>query len=309
MKKTLVSVVMSAYNAENFIADSIRSILDQTYENLEFIIINDCSSDNTAQIVERFSNNDSRIKLIHNKENLGLTRSLNIGLKHAEGEFIARLDADDPSEPSRLERQVDFLNNHADVSLVGSGAYLINKSGHKIGKMSVISRDGFIRKFIIYVNLFIHSSIMVRKKVIENVGGYREKFRYSQDYDLYLRLIDNNYTLTNIPEYLIKLGIRETCIMFNDLILQRIYVDIAREFANERKEKGYDSYDSKDFDEKINAMMKKNYGRYHCEYGVYQALFMKQYKTGLVEILQGIRRGGFPYNAFMRGVVQVIARI
>ena len=308
MKKGLVSVVMSAYNAENFIADSIRSILNQTYENLEFIIINDCSSDNTSQIIERFSNNDSRIKLIHNKENLGLTKSLNIGIKHAEGEFIARLDADDTSEPLRLEKQVNFFNTHQDTTLVGSGGYLINNLGHKVSRINVISRECVIRRLMTHLNLFIHSSIMVRRRIIEDVGGYREKFRYSQDYDLILRVSDK-YILSNIPDHLVGWRISSTSQTMQHHSLQRIYADIAREFAFERKEKGYDNYDSIGVNEKINAMMKKNYGRYHCEYGVYQALFMKQYKTGLVEILKGIRRGGFPYNAFMRGVVQVISRI
>ena len=110
MKKGLVSVIMSAYNAENFIADSIRSILAQTYKNWELIVINDCSSDNTPQVVERFCDNNPCIKLIHNKENLGPYPSANIGVKYARGEFIARLDADDVSEPLRLEKQV-FLSS------------------------------------------------------------------------------------------------------------------------------------------------------------------------------------------------------
>ena len=308
MKKGLVSVVMSAYNAEKFIGDSIRSILDQTYDNWEFIIINDCSSDNTLQIIERFSDNDSRIKLIHNKENLGLTRSLNIGLKHAEGEFIARLDADDTSEPLRLEKQVNFLNHHPDTVLVGSGGYLINSLGHKVSGINVISREFVIRRLMTHLNLFIHSSIMVRRSIIEDIGWYREKFRYAQDYDLILRLSDK-YMLLNIPDHLVGWRISSTSETMQHHSLQRTYVDIAREFAFERKEKGYDSYDSMDFDEKIKVMMKKNYGRYRCEYAVYQALFMKQYKKGLVEILKGIRSGGLPYNAFMRGFVQVIARI
>ena len=307
MKRGLVSVIMSAYNAENFIAESIRSILDQTYKNWEFIIINDCSSDNTPQVIERFSDDNPCIKLIHNKENLGLTKSLNIGLKYTEGEFIARLDADDISGPLRLEKQVNFMNTHPDTALVGSGAYLIDDSGHKVSKINVISRDSIIRKLMTRVNLFIHSSILARREVLEDAGGYREKFRHAQDYDLTLRLSDK-YKLSNIPEYLVGWRALKTSITMQHHILQRIYADIARELALERKEQGYDRYDSMNVDEKIDMMMKKYYGRYHCEYGVYKAFFSKQYKEGLVELLKGIRRGGFPYNAFMRGVVQVIAK-
>lgn len=308
MKKGLVSVVMPAYNAEDFIADSIRSILDQTYENWEFIIINDCSSDNTAQIIERFLDNDPRIKLIHNKENLGPAKSSNICLKHTKGEFIARLDADDISKPLRFEKQVKFLNIHPDIALIGSGAYLIDDFGCIIRKINVISRDSIIRKLMMHVNLFIHSSIIARKKVIEDMGGYREKFRYSYDYDLFLRLCDK-YKLSNVSQYLISWRTSITSITMQHHTLQRIYADIARKFAVERKEKGSDSYDYTDFDEKINEMMNKNYGRYLCDYGVYKALFMKQYKEGLVELLKGMGRGGIPYNALMRGIVQVIAKI
>lgn len=308
MKKGLVSIVMSAYNVENFIADSIHSILDQTYDNWEFIIIDDCSSDCTSNIIEHFSNNDPRIKLIHNKDNLGLTKSLNIGIKHANGEFIARLDADDISEPLRLEKQVNFLNTNLNIMLVGSGAHLIDSLGHKIGEMKVISRESIIRRLMTHVNLFIHSSILIRREGIENIRCYREKFQYTQDYDLTLRLSDK-YTLSNIPEPLIRWRTSETSVTMKHHSLQKIYADIAQEFAFERKEQGYDGYDSMDVDEKINAMLNKNYGRYQCEYGVYMALFSKRYKEGVIDILKGIKRGGFPYNAFMRGVVQVIAII
>jgi glycosyltransferase involved in cell wall biosynthesis len=308
MPKGLVSVIMPVYNAEGFIADSIRSILDQTYENWEFIIINDCSSDTSTQIIERFLDDDPRIKLIHNKENLGPAKASNIGLKHIKGEFIARLDADDVSVPSRLDRQVRFLNFHPDISLIGSGAYLIDNYGHKMHKINVISRDRIIRKLMTHVNLFIHSSIMARTSVIEDMGGYREKFRYSYDYDLFLRLA-NKYNLSNVSEYLIGWRTSVTSITLQHHTLQRTYADIARGFAVERKRKKYDSYDDMDFDELINEMRNKNYGRYLCDHGVYRALFMKQYKEGLVELLKGIGRRGIPYNALMRGIVHVIAKV
>ncbi len=308
MKSGLVTTIISAYNAESFIADSIRSILSQTYEDWELIVIDDCSSDNTSRVIERFFGNNPRIKLIHNKNNLGPYPSANIGLKHAQGEFIARLDADDVSEPLRLEKQVNFLNTHPDTMLVGSGAYLIDATGRKVRKINVVARDSIIRKLMIRVNLFLHSSVLVRRRTMEDMGGYREKFRYVADYDLYLRLSDK-YTLSNIPEYLIGWRNLGTGITMQHHISQRIFADIAREFTFERKEKGYDSYERMDVDEKINVMMKNNYKHYRCDYGVYRAFFSKQYKEGLIEILKGVRRGGIPYNSLMRGVVQVIARL
>lgn len=300
---------MSAYNAENFISDSIRSILGQTYDNWELIILDDHSSDSTFQIVEGFSDINSRIKLIQNKENLGPYVSANIGLKHAKGEFIARLDADDISESLRLEKEVDFLNNNEGVSLVGSGAYLINESGAKVKRIHVISKDRCIRKLIMRVNPFIHSSIMLRKKELENVQGYSEKLRYSGDYDLYLRLIDNDRVLANISDPLVCWRVSVNGVTMQHHNLQRIYADIARELSFERKEKGYDSYESMNVDKKIDEMLKNNYWRYQCEYGAYQAIFMKQFKRGLFEVLNGIARGGFPYNALMQVGVQLLARV
>lgn len=308
MKRGLVSVIISAYNAEYTIADSMHSILDQTYDNWELIAINDCSTDKTPQIMEQMSSDNPHIRLIHNKENIGLTQSLNIGLEYAGGEFIARLDADCTSKPLRLERQVGFLNIHTDIELVGTGVYLIDSSGHKVRTINVVSRDYIISRFLKYVNLFNHTSILARRKTIECLGGYRKKFHYSQDYDLVLRLSDK-YKLSNIPEYLVYWKINKNSTTLQHLILQRIYADIAREFAFERKQKGYDRYNSINMDEKINDLMTRNYGRYRCERGVYKMVISKQYREGLGEILKGTIRGGFPFNALMRGIVQVIAKM
>ena len=108
MTKDLISVVMSNYNTEeSYLRASIESILNQTYENFEFIIVDDCSTDNSIDVIESYS--DKRIKLIKNKENMGLTKSLNVAIKEAKGEFIARMDADDISLPQRFEKQVEFL--------------------------------------------------------------------------------------------------------------------------------------------------------------------------------------------------------
>ena len=199
----LVSVIMSAYDAQDFIADAIRSIQAQTYRTWELIVVDDHSADNTLQVVERFSRDDPRIKVVYNEQNLGPYRSANIGLKYAEGEYIARLDADDTSEPSRLEKQVRFLSTRPDTVLVGSGGYQVDSSGNRVRKINVISREHLIQKLMTRVNLFIHSSILVRREALEEVGGYREKFRYVADYDLYLRLSDR-YTLSNLPEYLVN---------------------------------------------------------------------------------------------------------
>ncbi|WP_235284146.1 glycosyltransferase [Methanosarcina sp. 1.H.A.2.2] len=308
MKKDLVSVVMSAYNSEKFISDSISSILNQTYDDWELVIINDASSDNTLEIINQFSEKDLRIKVIDNEKNIGLTISLNVGIKNSNGEFVARLDSDDLAEPSRLEKQINYLHNHPDVGLVGSGAYLINSFGNKIGFMNVMSQPDFVNKFMNNLNPFIHSSIMVRRKALDDVGSYREKFRYSQDYDLILRLSDK-YKLSNIAQPLIRWRVSDNSLTMQHHTLQRIYADIAREFAIERRNYSHDSYESIEFNNLIDEMKIKNQGRYLCDRGVYDLLFNRKYKDGCAELLKGISKGGFPYNSYYRGITQIISKI
>ena len=307
-RNNLVSVILCAYNAEHYIADSIRSILAQTLENWELIIVDDCSTDSTYRIAQQLSDKDPRIRLLHNEENAGAYLSANIGLKHAKGEFVARLDADDISEPFRLEKQVDFLNAHPDIVLVGSGGYQLDDSGKRVRKINAISRDWIIKRLMTRLNLFIHSSILARRNAFEDVGGYREKFIYVADYDLCLRLSEK-HRISNIPDHLTGWRTSASSITMKNHIMQRICADIAREFALERKQKGYDSYASTNFDEKIQEMLKGNYGRYLCDYGIYKAFFCKQYRDGIVELLKGIGRGGIPHNAIMRGIVQVLGKI
>lgn len=308
MKKDLISVVMSAYNSEKYISDSISSILNQTYDHWELIIINDASSDNTLKIINQFSEKDSRIKVIDNKKNLGLTISLNIGINNSNGEFIARLDSDDLAEPSRLEKELDYLHSDPEIGLVGSAAHLINSFGNRIGSMNVMSQQYFVNRFLINLNPFIHSSIMIRKEALDDVGSYREKFRYSQDYDLILRLNDK-YKLSNIALPLIRWRVSDSSVTMQHHTLQRIYADIAREFATERRNFGHDGYQSAEFDDLINEMRIRNQGRYLCDRGVYDLLFNKRYKEGCSELLKGVSKGGFPYNSFYRGVTQVISKM
>ena len=135
MTKDLISVVMSNYNTDElYLRASIESILNQTYKNFEFIIVDDCSSDNSVSVIESYD--DKRIKLIKNPKNMGLTKSLNIAIKAAKGEFIARMDADDISLPQRFEKQVEFLTQNPEYIACGTAIKILGS--HKEGK--IISR-------------------------------------------------------------------------------------------------------------------------------------------------------------------------
>jgi glycosyltransferase involved in cell wall biosynthesis len=198
-----ISVIMSAYNGGLFMRSAIDSILEQTFRDFEFIIINDGSLDNTREIISEYAKKDPRIVLVDNENNIGLTQSLNKGLKIAKGELIARMDADDLSFPQRLERQVKVLEANKNAGAVGSWYYIINEKGEVIGNFQPPTNNIQIKKAFLDSAPIIHSSLMVKSKVLENVGFYNEEFKYAQDRDLLLR-IAKSYELMVIPEYLVK---------------------------------------------------------------------------------------------------------
>src|SRR5687768_10604451 len=124
-----ISVLMSVYNGARYLSQSIESILAQTFSDFEFIIIDDCSSDSTPQILNEYARQDSRIRIIRNSENKGLTASLNIGLTQAQGRYIARQDADDISLPQRFEKQIHYLEAHPETIVVSSNIGIIDNTG------------------------------------------------------------------------------------------------------------------------------------------------------------------------------------
>jgi glycosyltransferase involved in cell wall biosynthesis len=187
MDKPKVSIVMPVFNGEAFLKQALLSILDQTFKNFELIIVDDASTDKTISILKNFK--DKRAKIIRNKENLGVSKSLNLGIKEAEGEYIARFDADDICKPDRLKKQVEFLDSHPEYVLVSSGAELINASGKIIGKEDYPSEDKQLRLNLYKRNSFVHPAAMYRKKAFEKVGGYRNIFNGAEDYDLWFRLM------------------------------------------------------------------------------------------------------------------------
>ncbi len=198
-----VSVIMSVYNGSSFLDQSIESVLKQTFTDFELLIIDDASTDSSFGIIFTWAEKDQRIKIIRNEQNIGLTRSLNKAVGLSTGEYVARIDADDICHPERLVKQVEYLDTQLSVGLVGSWAYKIDELGKTLGQLKYPADSNVIKQKLIRSNLFIHSSIMVRSKLLNNVGGYNSDFRYAQDYDLYFRLL-NICELSNIPEFLIS---------------------------------------------------------------------------------------------------------
>lgn len=199
MKEDLVSIIMSTYNNALYIEKAIQSVLSQTYNNFEFIIINDCSSDNTSQIVNKIS--DPRIVYIENKENLGLIENLNTGISFAKGKYIARIDSDDYwIDPDKLKKQVFFLEKNSEYSLVGTWARVFDSDGQENFRIKPPINDSEIRRHILLKNCFVHSSVVFRKNMAAEVGAYAEREKYVEDYGLWLRL-GKSCKFANIGEY------------------------------------------------------------------------------------------------------------
>jgi len=200
MTSAVVSVLMSVYNSSRFVRAVIESILGQTFRDFEFIIIDDCSTDNSVEIVRSY--NDPRIRLIPLPENRGLSAALNYGIEQARGEYIARADYDDVPEVARLERQLGFLREHPDIVLLGTWNMVIDAEGRLRGRTEYpVSHEEIVEQ-LAKKNCFCHSSVIVRTDVVRERRGYRG-FRISQDYDLWTRVAER-YRVANLPEYLIR---------------------------------------------------------------------------------------------------------
>ncbi len=182
-----VSVIMSTYNDSRYIRQSVESILNQTYKDFEFIIIDDASTDETVSIIKSY--NDSRIKLIINKENHGLTKNLNKALTMVTGQYIARMDGDDISFAKRLEKQIEYLDKHKDVYLIGTAIRNIGASD-LYWRLPDDSEELRIRMLLHPV--FAHPSFMFRKELVDEGMLYDESFRTAQDYDFAARVAKNH---------------------------------------------------------------------------------------------------------------------
>lgn len=190
-----VSVILPVYNGELFIRDAINSIISQTYINFELIIINDASTDKTAQIINSFV--DDRIKVITNEYNLGISLTLNRAIENSNGELIARMDADDMADTNRLKKQVDFFMKNSGYSLLAT--CIEPFSDTSIGNDERLKEletwynssctDKEIRESLYIGNCLNHPSVMYKKSHIIQVGGYRNQYDYAEDYDLFLRII------------------------------------------------------------------------------------------------------------------------
>jgi len=228
----IISIIVSIYNSDKTLSTMIDSVLNQTYKEFELILINDGSTDNSLDIIKEFAKKDIRIVII-DKKNSGLTKSLNIGLKKANGKYIARIDADDIWYPTKLEKQVEFLEQNQDYTLIGTAYNEIDDNGkiiYKKQRIPLLITDEEIRENIVKFNPFFHSSVMFRKKVLETIGFYNEEFKYTQDYEYWVRIM-SKYKVTNIDEVLASRRYSDDMISIKKEKEQRMYAIKAKLLA------------------------------------------------------------------------------
>ena len=200
MEKNLISIIMAVYNCASTLPEAIESIINQTYTNWEFIICDDCSTDNTLEIIYEYATKyPGKFKILRNKVNSKLSYSLNHCLKYANGEFIARMDGDDISLPERFEKQIKYLKEHPDIDLVSTLVQRFDKN--KLA--DVIKKDEFPDRFTQKEHVaFNHATIMTYKYVYDKCGGYTVSKRTvrAQDYDLWFRFFYYGFKGVNMQE-------------------------------------------------------------------------------------------------------------
>ena len=297
-----VSVVMSVYNGERYLREALDGILSQTYSDFEFVVINDGSTDGTRTILASYT--DSRLRIVH-QENKGLTRALNKGINLSNGEFIARQDADDISEPSRLEKQIKFLEDRPSCALVGCWSKVIDDKGELIGTCHLLTEPMEVANRLPIENQFVHGAIMVRRSAAKEIGGYREAFLYAQDYDFVFRLSER-YAVANIDEELYRHRKGEWQASITSNGLQEAYANLARQLYRQRREEGRDALDA---GVKAETLLVEGEGReamYCQKHIVYMALRHDNMKMARKVISAILRRDPLQWKPYFQYLLTLL---
>lgn len=210
-----VSVLMPAYNAEKYIAESIESILNQTFQDFELIIIDDCSSDNTWNIMQEYAKKDDRINIFKNEKNLGIGGNRNRLINLARGKYIVWQDNDDISLPERVEKQYTYMEENIGVGILGGYLQLFNEK-ENLSVRKYATDDGSLRKTIFRYSPVAQPATMIRRSCFDEVGGYDFANPLIEDIDMSFR-IGSKYKFANLPEIIIKYRQNENSVTFTRL--------------------------------------------------------------------------------------------
>jgi glycosyltransferase involved in cell wall biosynthesis len=236
MTAPVVSVVMSVFNGERFLAEAVESILRQDYQEFEFIIIDDGSTDGSIAMLDSYQIVDARIKVYHEKHT-GLVGSLNRGCGLARGKYIARMDADDIAHRDRLEKQVAFMEAHQDVAVLGASVEWVNAEGKSLYISTNPTMDSDIKEDLLLHRrcAFWHPTILMRREVFNATGGYRPNVIGAEDYDLWLRA-GEKFQLANLEEVVLQYRIHSNQVSVQHRVQQTLSTLAAQSAAKNRKE-------------------------------------------------------------------------
>lgn len=250
-----LSVVMSTYNREHLVGQTIESVLKQTFHDFEFIIIDDASCDKTCDLIKNY--NDSRIKLFKNKENRGCTFNYHVAQNLAKGKYIAHIDDDDIAFPQRFEKQIEFLENNADINLLGS---FIETFGENKRPSWVFYSDSEKLDFTMnFYNPICHSSIMYDSSFVkEKFINYDINCKCAQDYDFYKQFILNGGKLANIDEVLVKYRMHPERLT-DEHVTQQIQIDVANKVKTELLSRIFNEQECLEFSELLRDFPYNNY--------------------------------------------------
>lgn len=295
----IISVLLCTYNEPlKYLKLSIESILSQTYTNIQLIIVNDNPKrEDMADLLASYAREDSRIKYIVNSSNIGLVGSLNIGLKNAVGEYIARMDADDIATRDRLEKQLEFLKIK-NYDLVGCNAIKIDEDGKEIGCLNVPTAFEKIKEYQLYGGCVLHPTWLGKREVFEKLKGYRSVYA-CEDFDFILRAIQNGFKIGNMPTYGLyyrirtgsvssKANIRQKLTMYylidNGAYLNVPSVEMLERYLNSVKYK--DDFVTLEMYESVKTNMKVNKFNLINIYDFFRIIKNKYFYRNLIEHLK-----------------------
>lgn len=226
----ILSVLMPVFNSEQFVAEAIDSILNQTFKDFEFLILDDASTDKSFEIIKDFENKDSHIKVYQNEKNLGVVESRNKLIELSQGKYIAWIDSDDIALPNRFEKQIKFLEEHPEIGLVGAYPVIIDENSKKTGKWWFETDPQKLKIELFFHSPFLSSSIVIRKSALPQ-NYYDSRFPVAEDFDLYSKISENS-EIANIHETLVKYRINSKGLSkSNSEKMENLSVQVIKECA------------------------------------------------------------------------------
>jgi glycosyltransferase EpsE len=203
MGNALITVLMTTFNEPvEYIQQSIESVLNQTYANFELLILDDSSNEDAIQAIDSFKR-DNRVSVVRDKQRMGFVNALNKGMKMAKGEYIARMDADDICFNDRFEKQINFMQTHSDVDILGGNMKIIDENGIVVSQRQYPCSKLSLKFSTIFRSPVAHPTVMFRRSIVEKNMFYDELFRKAEDLEFWLRLRNSGFKIANMPEYLL----------------------------------------------------------------------------------------------------------